>query len=247
MSKPKLIECPSCNKQISSAADFCPHCGQPITEELREKAVQKVMDKIAGDAHTTKITRCGCLLIVSLFAAYVTYSAYFTETKTFEFNESQFMSKFLQRIEQNNIRKDYGNMQCIKESSDKEKTVYKLSRDIKFYGDVKLEIGKAKSGKIHGVSIGYDQKRTYDAALVVAATTCVSLVFFDFGLIGMSNVDKIPGVVRNIMSLPQEKRKNQEVQDFMGRTINKETGKETTNIHIKVAPVFSHISFSMPL
>lgn len=46
---PTMIPCPTCKKKISDAAESCPKCGQPITEQDREAGRMKA-----------KKTRVGC-------------------------------------------------------------------------------------------------------------------------------------------------------------------------------------------
>lgn len=42
MTPPTMIPCPACKKKISDAAEACPKCGQPITEQDREAGRAKV-------------------------------------------------------------------------------------------------------------------------------------------------------------------------------------------------------------
>lgn len=41
----KLINCPTCKSKISINAEACPKCGEPITEEIRQKEIKKVKNK----------------------------------------------------------------------------------------------------------------------------------------------------------------------------------------------------------
>lgn len=39
--KPVLIKCPVCGREVSSQADFCPNCGQPIAGTYKRKSVSE--------------------------------------------------------------------------------------------------------------------------------------------------------------------------------------------------------------
>jgi len=43
-----LIECPACKKTVSSAADSCPHCGQPIRKRKCRSVKGGFISIIAG-------------------------------------------------------------------------------------------------------------------------------------------------------------------------------------------------------
>lgn len=45
---PKHEPCPSCGEDIYLLDDKCPHCGAPITDEMRETARHKYMDYKRG-------------------------------------------------------------------------------------------------------------------------------------------------------------------------------------------------------
>jgi hypothetical protein len=48
----KLIQCPACKREVSSAADSCPACGQPIRRGF------------LGRAGTERIFNIGCLTVI---------------------------------------------------------------------------------------------------------------------------------------------------------------------------------------
>jgi len=54
----KLIECPACHKQVSSEADTCPSCGQPIKRGF------------IGRSGTERVLNVGCLIIILVLIVY---------------------------------------------------------------------------------------------------------------------------------------------------------------------------------
>jgi hypothetical protein len=55
-----LIECPACKEKVSQEASVCPKCGQPITNEIKEEAINKAI----GDKKITKSGYFGCLTFI---------------------------------------------------------------------------------------------------------------------------------------------------------------------------------------
>lgn len=59
-----LIECPECEKQISSAAESCPHCGNPMAsnqikcQNCKSTNVEKISTK----------SKIGSALLIGVFA-----------------------------------------------------------------------------------------------------------------------------------------------------------------------------------
>lgn len=39
---PKLINCPACQNKISFNAQACPKCGEPITDSIRQKEIDRI-------------------------------------------------------------------------------------------------------------------------------------------------------------------------------------------------------------
>ena len=37
-----LINCPECGKEVSTAAEICPHCGYPLKKELEQKEIEEL-------------------------------------------------------------------------------------------------------------------------------------------------------------------------------------------------------------
>jgi len=54
-----LVTCPACKREVSSEADRCPHCGQPIKRGL------------LGRAGTERVLNIGCLIILMIIAFFV--------------------------------------------------------------------------------------------------------------------------------------------------------------------------------
>ncbi len=55
----ELVTCPACKREVSSEADRCPHCGQPIKRGL------------LGSAGTERAVNIGCLIILMIIAFFV--------------------------------------------------------------------------------------------------------------------------------------------------------------------------------
>lgn len=62
MTSPTMIPCPACKKKISDAAEACPKCGQPITEQDREAGRAKVKKGQMG---------CGLALLAVVILAVI--------------------------------------------------------------------------------------------------------------------------------------------------------------------------------
>lgn len=45
-----IISCPDCDKEVSSIAPYCPHCGRPIATFSREEEAQRWSGKIARES-----------------------------------------------------------------------------------------------------------------------------------------------------------------------------------------------------
>lgn len=55
----KLVQCPACHKEVSSEADKCPSCGQPIKRGF------------LGRSGTERAFNVGCLAVILVIAALV--------------------------------------------------------------------------------------------------------------------------------------------------------------------------------
>ena len=59
-----LITCPDCNKEISSSADSCPHCGRPMATSI------KCPNCKSTDVHKiSSASKVGSALMFGIFAA----------------------------------------------------------------------------------------------------------------------------------------------------------------------------------
>lgn len=65
----KMMNCPTCNKSISTNAKVCPNCGEIITESIKKKTTNK-----------EKLNSILAIIIIML----LTYTYFFTDlwTKT---------------------------------------------------------------------------------------------------------------------------------------------------------------------
>lgn len=62
-----LIKCSECNKEVSTLAESCPHCGAPIQKELLEERKEKELIKV-------EVTKEKCSIITIILAFLVSFS-----------------------------------------------------------------------------------------------------------------------------------------------------------------------------
>ena len=70
-----LIKCKECGKEISDAADSCPHCGFPLKQESNndENITKKQMEEIVKDSEKraykdkTKKSISSCIVWIVIF------------------------------------------------------------------------------------------------------------------------------------------------------------------------------------
>jgi hypothetical protein len=231
MSEVQMINCPACGRNISSAANACPVCGQPVTDEIRaegikqmEEAAQEAAREAARQIEKKRNKRYGCLGTIAFIILYAIISSFFHETKTFQFDEREFMAKFLQRIERNKY-----NVKCTVLKKDEDGSEYKLSDNIKLN-----VLTVSKTGKVWKVYIRYDNVSdyNYNTKHVVESVECVGWTLFDFSLLNFSDPRIVTDYVRVVMSFPANKRSSQ---------ATKETSNE--KIEIEVRPAAKSISF----
>lgn len=53
----KLIECPACKNKVSIDAESCPKCGQPLSNEIKNEALEK-------QKNDKKNTKMGCIIFI---------------------------------------------------------------------------------------------------------------------------------------------------------------------------------------
>lgn len=70
-----LINCPECKRLISDTADFCPHCGFKLSQEIVEE-IKRQKEK------ENKRTKIGCLIFLILFAILIVIGIYEIATMT---------------------------------------------------------------------------------------------------------------------------------------------------------------------
>lgn len=68
-----LINCPECKRLISDTADFCPHCGFKLSQEIVEEIKRQ---------KENKRTKIDCLIFLILFAILIVIGIYEIATMT---------------------------------------------------------------------------------------------------------------------------------------------------------------------
>lgn len=66
-----LIKCPGCQKDVSSNAKACPHCGEPIDSSIRCPKCGSTNTKVISGA-----SKAGSVLLWGVFAANKVLSKY---------------------------------------------------------------------------------------------------------------------------------------------------------------------------
>lgn len=195
MSDIKMITCPACKKEISSEAANCPKCGQPISEEVKAKAIKEKKEE-------KKNVRIGCGVIVLFLIVSTIYGMITAPDRYFNFDEKEFMARFTQFMDNKNFIKDYGVINCVKIKSEKKESVYKLN------DDVELQILKdAKTGNVWRISIDYDNHNPYDESVVKGAVTAVAAELMYFHYFGLDQLGDVSNFLHaNVMSLPRDER-----------------------------------------